>query len=96
MASDPLHFQLPHLNHHVILPVPRLLGNLLANVLTQYVCISGVNQLAAKTNSLSVSITLNIRKLASLLLSILFYGSIPNAGVLAGAAVVFYGAYVYG
>jgi UDP-xylose/UDP-N-acetylglucosamine transporter B4 len=69
--------------------VPRQLVFLAANVLTQYACIRGVNLLAAKSSALTVTIVLNIRKLASLLLSIWLFGNSLAAGTLIGAVVVF-------
>lgn len=68
---------------------PKLLLALLANALTQYACIRGVNKLAARSSALTVTIVLNVRKLLSLLLSIWLFGNSLAAGVLVGAAVVF-------
>ena len=59
------------------------------NVLTQYACIRGVNLLAATSSALTVVIVLNIRKLASLLLSIWLFGNDLPVGTLVGALVVF-------
>lgn len=69
---------------------------LLANALTQIVCITGVNRLSIQTTSLTVSIVLNIRKLISLLLSIWLFGNKLPSGVAAGATVVFLGVALYG
>ncbi|KAL8712425.1 MAG: hypothetical protein Q9220_003273 [cf. Caloplaca sp. 1 TL-2023] len=69
--------------------VPRDLLSLAANAQTQYLCICGVNLLSARTTALGVTIVLNMRKLASLLLSIWLFGNTLPPGVLAGAAVVF-------
>ncbi|KAL8702537.1 MAG: hypothetical protein Q9201_004303, partial [Fulgogasparrea decipioides] len=53
------------------LPTPALPKSILyltLNALTQYLCIRGVNLLSARTTALGVTIVLNMRKLASLLL----------------------------
>ena len=52
--------------------------------------------LGAMASALTVTIVLNIRKLVSLLLSIWLFGNKLNAGVMAGAGVVFAGGLVYG
>lgn len=75
--------------------IPTAIPMLLLNALTQYVCISGVNRLSAKSSSLTVSIVLNIRKLVSLLLSIWLFGNQLPQGVMFGAALVFLGGGLY-
>ncbi|KKA30536.1 hypothetical protein TD95_003369 [Thielaviopsis punctulata] len=69
--------------------VPSHLVHLVLNVLTQYACIRGVNLLAAASTALTVTIVLNIRKLVSLLLSIVLFGNRLAMGTLVGAVVVF-------
>ncbi|KAL8842715.1 MAG: hypothetical protein Q9170_000371 [Blastenia crenularia] len=69
--------------------IPKDILYLAFNALTQYFCIRGVNLLSARTSALGVTIVLNIRKLASLLLSIRIFGNQLPPGVLVGAAVVF-------
>ncbi|KAL5606164.1 uncharacterized protein BROUX77_003357 [Berkeleyomyces rouxiae] len=69
--------------------LPSQLVYLVANVLTQYACIRGVNLLAAASTALTVTIVLNIRKLVSLLLSIWLFGNRLAVGTLVGAVVVF-------
>lgn len=75
--------------------VPTALIMLLLNAITQYLCISGVNSLSAKSSSLTVSIVLNIRKLVSLILSIWLFGNSLPLGVLLGAGLVFAGGGLY-
>lgn len=77
----------PILTHAV--HVPSQLVYLMANVLTQYACIRGVNLLAAASSALTVTIVLNIRKLVSLLLSIWLFGNRLAPGTLVGAIIVF-------
>ncbi|KAJ9615622.1 golgi uridine diphosphate-N- acetylglucosamine transporter [Cladophialophora chaetospira] len=76
-----------------ILPHPVWL--LAANAATQLFCIIGVNRLSAQSSSLTVSIVLNIRKLTSLVLSIMLFGNSLPLGVMIGAAVVFLGGGLY-
>ena len=86
---------IPGLVHQLLQLVPVQILFLLMNGLTQYVCIRGVNQLSAKTSSLTVGIVLNVRKLVSLLLSIWLFGNKLDTGVLVGAAIVFVGGALY-
>ena len=81
--------------HQILMMIPTALVMLLLNALTQCMCISGVNRLAAKSSSLTVSIVLNIRKLVSLFLSIWLFGNKLPPGVIAGAALVFLGGGLY-
>jgi solute carrier family 35 (UDP-xylose/UDP-N-acetylglucosamine transporter), member B4 len=81
--------------HAIMSKVPIQLLFLLLNAGTQYLCISGVNELSARSSSLTVGIVLNIRKLVSLLLSIWLFGNRLAPGVLVGAAVVFIGGALY-
>ncbi|CAG8066802.1 unnamed protein product [Penicillium olsonii] len=76
--------------------IPVQVAYLAMNALTQYLCIRGVHLLSAKSSSLTVTIVLNVRKLASLLLSIYLFGNHLAGGVLAGAALVFVGGGLYG
>ncbi|KAI4087172.1 MAG: hypothetical protein LQ344_006967 [Seirophora lacunosa] len=71
------------------LDIPKDVLYLILNALTQYLCIRGVNLLSARTTALGVTIVLNMRKLASLLLSIWLFGNQLPPGVLLGATVVF-------
>ncbi|KIW17000.1 hypothetical protein PV08_04191 [Exophiala spinifera] len=77
------------------LHVPRPVLLLLLNAATQLLCIVGVNRLSAQSSSLTVSIVLNIRKLASLVLSIWLFGNDLPSGVMVGAAIVFVGGGLY-
>ncbi|KAL6249107.1 golgi uridine diphosphate-N-acetylglucosamine transporter [Rhinocladiella similis] len=77
------------------LHVPRPVLLLLLNAATQLLCIVGVNRLSAQSSSLTVSIVLNIRKLASLILSIWLFGNDLPSGVMVGAAIVFLGGGLY-
>lgn len=69
--------------------IPIQLVLLFVNVLMQFVCIRGVNLLAASSSALTVTIVLNIRKLVSLMLSIWLFGNSLTMGTITGAAIVF-------
>lgn len=82
--------------HSILSQTPIQVIYLVVNALTQYVCIRGVHLLSAQSSSLTVTIVLNIRKLASLILSIYIFGNVLATGVLVGAVVVFVGGGIYG
>lgn len=74
---------------------PSLLVHLLLNMITQLVCVSGVNQLASTSTALSVSIVLNLRKFTSLILSFVLFGHPIDTGIVIGGLCVFLGALWY-
>jgi UDP-xylose/UDP-N-acetylglucosamine transporter B4 len=75
--------------------IPKQLAYLLLNVVTQFFCVRGANMLAGNTTALTVSVVLLLRKFVSLLLSMwLFNNSLSVTGSF-GAAVVFFGAFLY-
>ena len=76
--------------------IPTHIASLVLNALTQYLCIRGVNLLAAQTSALGVTVVLNLRKLVSLFISIWVFGNRLPAGVVVGAAVVFGSAGLWG
>ena len=78
-----------------IINPPSMILALVINAITQYLCIRGVNRLAALTSALTVTILLNVRKLLSLLLSVYLFGNHLPVGVLAGAVVVFLAGALY-
>ncbi|WFD30495.1 golgi uridine diphosphate-N- acetylglucosamine transporter [Malassezia sp. CBS 17886] len=79
--------------------LPSYYVNLAMNVLTQLLCINGVNRLTARVSSLSVSLILVVRKAASLLISVVLLNhQSGNGGLWAGAGAVMVGTigYAYG
>lgn len=66
---------------------------LLGNCVTQYVCVRGVNQLT-EYGPLTVSVVLSARKMASLTISVFFYGNVAPT-VVVGAVVVASGVSLY-
>lgn len=77
------------------IPIPSQIVYLLGNALTQYICVRGVNNLAAHSSALTVTIVLNIRKFVSLIISGVVFGSTLSNQALIGAALVFIGAFLY-
>ncbi|KAI8370347.1 UAA transporter [Radiomyces spectabilis] len=75
--------------------IPKLWGYLLLNVLTQYVCIAGVNRMTAVATSLTLNLVLNLRKFTSLLISIVVFDNEFGIGAKIGTALVIFGTLIY-
>jgi drug/metabolite transporter (DMT)-like permease len=71
------------------LRVPTSIFHLAVNSLTQLACISGVNLLGSRSSAVTVTIVLNIRKLASFILSIWLFGNKLSGLMVVGAVLVF-------
>ncbi|KAL5513310.1 YEA4_1 [Sanghuangporus vaninii] len=65
------------------------------NLMTQLLCVSGVNQLASRVSSVSTNLVLTSRKALSLWLSVWLFGSEWNYGLVIGAVLVFLGSVLY-
>ncbi|KAJ7058202.1 UAA transporter [Mycena amicta] len=65
------------------------------NLCSQLVCVSGVNRLSSQVSSVSTNIVLTTRKAISLLFSVWWFGNDWNAGLGAGAAMVFTGSLLF-
>ena len=94
----PLPVPLPYLPiRPPTLRIPSFYVPLFLNVLTQLFCVSGVNRLTARANSLTVSLILVVRKAASLGISVLLLGGSRgnNVCLWAGAAAVLVGSFGY-
>ncbi|WFD41273.1 golgi uridine diphosphate-N- acetylglucosamine transporter [Malassezia japonica] len=79
--------------------IPSYYVVLALNVLTQLLCVNGVNRLTSRVTSLSVSLVLVVRKAASLVVSVvLLNGHTGNVALWGGAAAVMIGTvgYTYG
>jgi len=76
---------------------PSVLPALLANTLTQLLCVAGVNRLTTRVPALTVTLVLVVRKAVSLVFSVvLFDGSEVNWNMLwSGAFLVFAGTVGY-
>ncbi|KAI9495005.1 UAA transporter [Zychaea mexicana] len=75
--------------------VPKLWAFLALNVLTQYVCIAGVNRMTAAASSLTLNLVLNLRKFTSLLISIFYFDNDFGVGAQMGTGLVILGTIVY-
>lgn len=78
------------------LRVPAFYIPLILNIITQLVCVAGVNRLTARVNSLTVALVLVVRKAVSLAISVLLLGnSKGNTLLWGGAAAVVVGTVGY-
>lgn len=78
-----------------LLGIPRHVFLLLINVATQYLCVRGVNRLAAISSALTITIVLNVRKFISLALSVAIFGNPLTTGVKIDGVFVATGATWY-
>ncbi|KAI8901995.1 UDP-xylose and UDP-N-acetylglucosamine transporter-like protein [Globomyces pollinis-pini] len=85
-------FQL-HLLNDIFFPI--LWVALFMNMITQYVCISGVSKLTSMASSVTVNLVLSVRKFMSLILSILLFKHQLTMGNIVGAILVIFGTIVY-
>ncbi|KAI0662878.1 UAA transporter [Cubamyces menziesii] len=84
----------------VALPVPSAYVALALTAVTAHVCVAGVHRLTARgVSALAVTLLLVVRKATSLVLSVVLFraraGGAVNAGVWAGAGMVFAGTMGY-
>ncbi|OZJ02849.1 hypothetical protein BZG36_03224 [Bifiguratus adelaidae] len=77
------------------LRIPQLWFFLALNVITQYVCISGVHRLTAISSSLTLNLILNLRKFVSLVISIVYFKNPFGLGAVTGTVCVFIGMFMY-
>ncbi|KAI8987567.1 UAA transporter [Mycotypha africana] len=73
----------------------KLWAFLIMNVLTQYVCIAGVNRMTSVATSLTLNLVLNLRKFTSLIFSIVYFNNPFGLGAKLGSALVFFGTLIY-
>ncbi|OCH91010.1 UAA transporter [Obba rivulosa] len=73
--------------------VPYLV--LAANLITQLICVSGVNQLTSRVSSVSTNLVLTTRKAISLCFSVWWFGNGWNTQLGLGAGMVFLGSLLY-
>ncbi|KIJ56917.1 hypothetical protein M422DRAFT_238506 [Sphaerobolus stellatus SS14] len=76
--------------------IPAFYFPLALNIITQLVCVSGVNRLTSRVNSLTVTLVLVVRKAVSLAISVLWLGK-GSGGILlwTGAGLVLAGTILY-
>ncbi|KAJ2370404.1 golgi uridine diphosphate-N- acetylglucosamine transporter [Coemansia sp. RSA 2607] len=75
--------------------VPHLWVSLVLNVLSQLVCVSGVHRFTSMSSSLTLNVVLNVRKLVSLVLSVLLFKNAVTGGMVVGCGMVFVGTFAY-
>lgn len=80
----------------IVEALPQGLFYLTINIVTQLVCISGVNLLSVKTSAVTITIVLNIRKLFSFILSTIIFGHRLGGLIIFGSTVVFGSGALYG
>lgn len=73
----------------------KLWAFLLMNMLTQYVCIAGVNRMTSVATSLTLNLVLNLRKFTSLIFSIIYFDNDFGFGAKMGSLLVFLGTLIY-
>ncbi|KAF8596766.1 UAA transporter [Ceratobasidium sp. AG-I] len=78
-----------------ILGMSSLHALLAINIITQAVCVSGVNNLTSKVSSVTTNLVLTARKAASLCLSVWWFGSGVSPRLAIGATLVFAGTVLY-
>ncbi|GMM38038.1 Yea4 protein [Saccharomycopsis crataegensis] len=85
-------------SRNVIFSNPRALMPLyllILNVITQYICVRGVNRLSSHANSLTVSVVLLLRKFTSLVLSIVVFENSLDWLCWVGIGFIFCGTGLY-
>ncbi|TPX60551.1 hypothetical protein PhCBS80983_g01707 [Powellomyces hirtus] len=75
--------------------IPVMWLYLALNVMTQYVCISGVHRLSSVASAVTLNLILSVRKFVSLVVSIVLFDSEFTAGHWFGTAAVFLGTAIY-
>ncbi|RHZ80293.1 hypothetical protein Glove_137g59 [Diversispora epigaea] len=75
--------------------LPRTWFYLIMNVLTQYVCVSGVHRLNSISTALTLNLVLNLRKFVSLVISVWFFDNEFHIGMAIGGFLVFTGTILY-
>ncbi|CAI2178014.1 16687_t:CDS:2, partial [Funneliformis geosporum] len=75
--------------------LPRTWTYLIMNVLTQYVCVSGVHRLNSIATALTLNLVLNLRKFTSLVISVWYFDNEFHIGMVIGGVLVFSGTLLY-
>ncbi|KAJ2308395.1 golgi uridine diphosphate-N- acetylglucosamine transporter [Coemansia sp. RSA 2706] len=77
------------------LHVQSLWAALLVNVVSQWACASGVHRMTSMSTSLTLNVVLNVRKLVSLVLSVVLFRNPVTPGMVGGCLLVFAGTFAY-
>ncbi|KAI0255762.1 UAA transporter [Lactifluus subvellereus] len=105
MLSLPMFTLMPRSVHQGFVGLSRPSGHdgtssrayviLALNMLTQLICVSGVNQLSSRVSAVSTQVVLTARKAISLCFSVWWFGTGWNAQLASGAVMVFVGSFWY-
>jgi UDP-xylose/UDP-N-acetylglucosamine transporter B4 len=68
---------------------------LAGNLVSQLICVSGVNRLSSQVSSVSTNLVLTARKATSLCLSVWWFGNGWNLQLAIGAGMVFFGSFLF-
>lgn len=96
-------------SHHVPLPgymdtlltslgferFPKLFFYLLLNIGTQYFCVSGVQRLSSMSTALTLNLVLTIRKMLSIIFSVVYFRQPVTFNFLVGTFLAFGGTFIY-
>lgn len=75
--------------------LPSLWVSLALNVLSQLMCVTGVHRMTAMSSSLSLNVVLNLRKLVSLVISVVWFRNQVRWEMVVGCGLVFVGTFAY-
>lgn len=89
LASEPM--IVPVINIYI----PKLIGYLIGNVLTQYMCISSVFVLTTECTSLTVTLVITLRKFLSLIFSIIYFKNPFTVYHWIGTFLIFTGTVIF-
>ncbi|KAJ2766232.1 hypothetical protein IWQ56_003797, partial [Coemansia nantahalensis] len=74
--------------------VPSLWVALALNVVSQLACASGVHRMTSMSSSLTLNVVLNVRKLVSLVISVVLFRNPVTPAMVFGCALVFLGSFL--
>ncbi|XAO25537.1 hypothetical protein I312_104365 [Cryptococcus bacillisporus CA1280] len=75
--------------------IPSAMFALALNLITQGLCVRGVNRLTTRVNSVTVNMVLTVRKAVSLVISVWYYGSGVTWSLVIGGGMVLLGTILY-
>nr|ODN95565.1 solute carrier family 35 (UDP-xylose/UDP-N-acetylglucosamine transporter), member B4 [Cryptococcus depauperatus CBS 7855] len=79
--------------HDILLP--SAMFSLVLSLVTQGICVRGVNKLTTMVNSVTVNLILTVRKAVSLVISVWYYGNSATPGLVIGGGMVLLGTILY-
>ncbi|KAI9296813.1 UAA transporter [Neoconidiobolus thromboides FSU 785] len=83
------------LNQWNILHIPKLVFYLALNVGTQYFCVSGVQKLSSMSTALTLNLVLTMRKMISIVFSVLYFNQNVSFNFILGTILAFSGTLIY-